>query len=100
MSVKCIIKLSILALFISSSDLLAKEITVCVIDSNRKDNPKYYHLPNTASILVCELDKNSGLQTLRTLYSQGWSLIQILKVDSRYTNSVKVAPSPVLYFER
>ncbi len=97
---KNIIKLLILLLFFSNNNLFAKDITVCVIDGNSKNNPKYYHMPNTATRLVCELSKNSAVQTLATMYNSGWNLIQVVKVDARYTDKDKLAPSPILYFEK
>lgn len=82
-----------------SVNLIAAQITVCIIDAQVANNPQYYHLPNTATQLVCEIPDNTK-QTLATLYQNGWRLIQVVNVDSRYQTKDNAVPSALLYFEK
>lgn len=85
-------------LLLNTNLALAVDITACVVDPASKY--RYYHLPNTSSKLICELGKNNSLQTMTSMYAGGWSLIQVVKLDSRYATKDKLPPSPILYFEK
>ena len=85
-------------LLTGSQALGANQVMACVIDGSLQNNPRYHHMPNTATRLRCEFGGNQR-PNLRELYNSGWRLLDIEPVDKPATRNQKFV-SPILYLER
>jgi hypothetical protein len=87
------------ALLLTGSHALgANQIMACVIEGGLQNNPRYHHMPNTATRLRCEFSGNQR-PNLRELYSNGWRLLDIEPVDQPAGGKQNFV-SPILYLER
>jgi hypothetical protein len=74
------------------------EVTVCVVDQKLNKNPQYYALPNTGTAMICDKVSPDLRPNLSDMYTNGWTLIQLVQPDPRLGGNRVV--SPILYFER
>lgn len=78
----------------------ATEITVCVVDTNLKDNPVYQGKATSRTKLNCEKYKKNQRPTLDQLYADGWELIQVVAGDTKRTKDGGLVSFPVYYMQR
>ena len=90
----------ILATLLAATSVEAAEITVCVTDKKRQNNQTYFQLPNTKTVLLCEIKDKLYPVTLRDLYRAGWRLIQVVDVRPVKVKEKVVNPSPLIYLEK
>ena len=89
----------VLASLLAATTVQAAEITVCVTDKKRQNNQTYFELPNTKTVLLCEIKDKLYRVTLKDLYRAGWRMIQVVDVDPVRVKDKKVTPSPMIYLE-
>jgi len=89
--------------FLATSAAVAAEgaeITVCIVDNAVPNNPVYYYLPTTGSVLRCEINRPDYHPTLADLYADGWRLITVLDPKVKTKPGGGERPSPVFYLEK
>jgi hypothetical protein len=87
-------------LLLAGASAQAAEFTACIVDDAIPNNPVYYYLPTTGSKLRCEIDRPDYHPTLRELYAEGWSIVNILDPKVAQKAGSNSRPSPVIYLER
>lgn len=76
------------------------EVTVCIVDNAVPNNPVYYYLPTTGSVLRCEINRPDYHPTLSELYADGWRLIAVMDPKVKTKPGGGERPSPVFYLEK
>lgn len=89
--------LSAAAMTLAAVPVLGNEIVACVV-APLENNPNYFGAATTATRLKCEFTNQDIYPTLLDLYRQGWSLIQVIKIDQSLGKNNQVI-SPLYLLE-